>query len=208
MCNINLQAENNMKISIEGNIASGKSTLATKLQQKTRLPVFLEPVETWTLLDKFYTDIPRWGFTFNTEVLVSMSQWKNNSFNAIYERSPNSCRHVFTQLMHDDGILCDEELGLFDKLFANFGWDQDVMIYVRTPPEVCFERMHKRGRDCEMGGVTLEYLQKLNKKHNDMMEYIRKFKPTVRIIEIDGVASAEDVFNNVLDILKNDLKVV
>lgn len=197
-----------MKISIEGNIASGKSTLASKLQQTTRIPVFLEPVETWTLLDKFYTDIPRWGFTFNTEVLISMSQWKNNTFNAIYERSPNSCRHVFTQLMHDDGILCDEELKLFDKLFENFSWDQDIMIYVRTPPDVCFERMQKRGRDCEMGGVSLEYLQKLDKKHEDMMRYIRSSKPSIRIIEINGVASAAEVFDNVLDILKHDLKII
>ena len=197
-----------MKISIEGNIASGKSTLSTKLQQSTRLPVFLEPVETWTLLNKFYEDIPRWGFTFNTEVLLSMSQWKNNKFNSIYERSPNSCRYVFTQLMHDDEILCDEELKLFDKLFDTFGWDQDVIIYVRTPPNVCFARMHKRGRDCEMGGVSLEYLEKLDKKHKDMMDFVRKNKPHIKIIEINGVASADDVFNNVLYILKNDLNVV
>ncbi len=197
-----------MKISIEGNIASGKSTLSSRLQNTTRIPVFLEPVDTWTLLDKFYSNIPRWGFTFNTEVLISMSQWKNNMYNAIYERSPNSCRHVFTQLMHDDNILCDEELALFDKLFNTFGWDQDVIIYVRTPPEICFERMHKRGRDCELGGVSLEYLKKLDKKHEDMMNYIRQNKPQIRIIEIDGVASADDVFHNVLSILKHDLSIL
>jgi deoxyadenosine/deoxycytidine kinase len=197
-----------MKISIEGNIASGKSTLSSRLQNTTRIPVFLEPVDTWTLLDKFYSNIPRWGFTFNTEVLISMSQWKNNMYNAIYERSPNSCRHVFTQLMHDDAILCDEELALFDKLFNTFGWDQDVIIYVRTPPEICFERMHKRGRDCELGGVSLEYLKKLDKKHEDMMNYIRQNKPQIRIIEIDGVASADDVFHNVLSILKHDLSIL
>jgi deoxyadenosine/deoxycytidine kinase len=197
-----------MKISIEGNIASGKSTLSLRLQSNTRIPVFLEPVDTWTLLDKFYSDIPRWGFTFNTEVIMSMSQWKNNTFNAIYERSPNSCRHVFTQLMHDDSILCDEELALFDKLFNTFGWDQDVIIYVRTPPEICFERMHKRGRDCELGGVSLEYLKKLDKKHEDMMNYIRQNKPSIKIIEIDGVASADDVFHNVLNILKHELSIL
>lgn len=197
-----------MKISIEGNIASGKSTLSLRLQSNTRIPVFLEPVDTWTLLDKFYSDIPRWGFTFNTEVIMSMSEWKNNTFNAIYERSPNSCRHVFTQLMHDDSILCDEELALFDKLFNTFGWDQDVIIYVRTPPEICFERMHKRGRDCEVGGVSLEYLKKLDKKHEDMMNYIRQNKPSIKIIEIDGVASADDVFHNVLNILKHELSIL
>jgi deoxyadenosine/deoxycytidine kinase len=110
--------------------------------------------------------------------------------------------------MRDDDILCEEELMLFDKLFMNFGWDQDVMIYVRTPPEVCFARMHNRGRDCEMGGVSLEYLQKLDKKHEDMMAYVRQSKPQIRIIEIDGVASADDVFDNVMNVLRNDLQVI
>lgn len=196
-----------MKVSIEGNIASGKSTLVNRLQQTTRVPVFLEPVNNWTLLDKFYEDQLRWGFTFNTEVLLSMNKWKNNDYNSIYERSPNSCRYVFTQLMFEDGILTREELDLFDKLFENFCWDQDVIIYVRTPPEICFQRMHQRGRECE-SNVSLEYLQKLDKAHGYMINHLQKYKPHIRIIEIDGVACADDVYNSVLSILEKDLSIV
>lgn len=196
-----------MKVSIEGNIASGKSTLVNRLQQTTRVPVFLEPVNNWTLLDKFYEDQLRWGFTFNTEVLLSMNKWKNNDYNSIYERSPNSCRYVFTQLMFEDGILTREELDLFDKLFENFSWDQDVIIYVRTPPEICFQRMHQRGRECE-SNVSLEYLQKLDKAHGYMINHLQKNKPHIRIIEIDGVACADDVYNGVLSILEKDLSIV
>lgn len=193
-----------MKISVEGNIASGKSTLVSRLQQTTRVPVFLEPVNSWTLLDKFYQDQVRWGFTFNTEVLLSMNKWKNNNYDSIYERSPNSCRFVFTQLMFEDGILMKEELDLFDKLFENFGWDQDVIIYVRTPPEICYQRMHQRGRECE-SSVSLDYLQKLDKAHAYMMEYLKQNKPSIKIIEIDGIACADDVYNNVLNILRTEL---
>lgn len=196
-----------MKISVEGNIASGKSTLVSRLQQTTRIPVFLEPVNTWTLLGKFYEDQVRWGFTFNTEVLLSMNKWKNNDYDSIYERSPNSCRYVFTQLMFEDGILTQEELDLFDKLFENFSWDQDVIIYVRTPPEICFQRMHQRGRECE-NGVSLEYLQKLDTAHGFMIEYLKQHKPNIKVIEIDGIACAEDVYNNVLSILEKDLSII
>lgn len=196
-----------MKISVEGNIASGKSTLVSRLQQTTRVPVFLEPVNSWTLLEKFYEDQVRWGFTFNTEVLLSMHKWKNNDYNSIYERSPNSCRYVFTQLMFEDGILTKEELDLFDKLFLNFGWDQDVIIYVRTPPEICYQRMHQRGRECE-SSVSLEYLQKLDKAHGFMIDFLRQNKPDIRLIEIDGIASADEVYHNVLNILEKDLSII
>ncbi len=198
---------NNMKISIEGNIASGKSTLVSRLQQTTRIPVFLEPVNNWTLLDKFYEDQTRWGFTFNTEVLLSMHKWKTNNYNSIYERSPNSCRFVFAQLMFDDGILTKEELVLFDKLFEGYGWDQDAIIYVRTPPEICYQRMHQRGRECE-SNVSLEYLQKLDKAHDFMLDLLQKQKPEIKIIEIDGIACADDVYKNVLTILGTEMCVI
>ena len=93
-----------MKITIEGNLASGKSTLVMRLQEWSRIPTFLEPVDKWTLLCKFYEDPKRWSFTFNTEVLISMSKWKHNDYQSIYERSPLSCRHVFTQLHVDSGV--------------------------------------------------------------------------------------------------------
>jgi thymidine kinase len=191
-----------MKISIEGSIASGKSTLCASLNKATRIPVFLEPIDSWTLLDKFYEDSRRWGLTFNVEVLLSMYQWKDNSFNSIYERSPNSCKHVFTQLMLDDGTLEVAEKNIFDKMFKTFGWDQDVIIYVRTPPNVCFERMNKRGRECE-NTVSYEYLEKLDKKHNEMLEHLKKDKPIIKIFYVDGTQSAEDVHKEVLGILKH-----
>lgn len=195
-----------MKISIEGNISSGKSSVLLELQKATRLPVFLEPIESWTLLGKFYEDPTRWGFTFNTEVIMSMFKWKNNSYDSLYERSPNSCRHVFTQLQYEQKQMTKEEIDMFDKLFQTFSWDQDVIIYIKTDPSVCYNRMKIRKRECE-DEVSLIYLQELAIKHDDMMKYISEHKPHIKIHVVDGNQDKITVFNSVMSILKHELGV-
>jgi len=189
-----------MKISIEANISAGKTTLLTNIQQTTRIPVFLEPIHEWTLLDRFYSDTTRWGFAFNTEVLYSMSKWKNNNFLSIYERTPMSCRWVFTELQYQDGKMTKEELDLFDKLYKEFSWEQDVLIYIKTDPEICYKRMQERARGCEVG-VTLEYLQKLDRMHENMIDYVQKHKPHIKVYGVNGNFGKEEVYRDVLSII-------
>lgn len=190
-----------MKISIEGCIASGKTTLLTKLQQKIRIPIFLEPVDSWTLLNDFYQDITRWGFTFNVEVMLSMEKWKNNDYDSLYERSPNSCRHVFTQMQFEQKQISKKELDLFDIIVKKIGWDQDVIIYIKTDPEICYQRMQTRNRECE-NKVTLQYLEDVNNKYNDMLNYLSINKPNIKIYTINGNEEPDIIYNNVLELLK------
>jgi deoxyadenosine/deoxycytidine kinase len=158
-----------MKISIEGNIGCGKSTLISRLCAETRLPVFLEPVEEWgEWLSLFYSDPARWGMSFNIKVLMSFSKWKNNEFDAIYERSPVSNRHVFCQLQCDEGKVTPLELSLFDDIYQHVGWLPDVILYIRTDPLVSLERMQKRGRKCEES-VSLEYLTAVHNKYENIV---------------------------------------
>lgn len=189
-----------MKISIEGNISSGKSTLLSRIQQDLRIPVFLEPLHSWTLLDKFYKDSERYGFAFNTQVLMSMFQWKNNDYNSIYERSPYSCRYVFTELQYEQKKMSKEELDLFDSLFSMLKWEQDIIIYIRTTPEICYKRMHIRNRGCEEK-VSLQYLQEIDRKHCDMLEFIKLTMPHIKIYEVNGDDNADNVYTNVLKII-------
>ena len=189
-----------MKITIEGNLASGKSTLVMRLQEWSRIPTFLEPVDKWTLLCKFYEDPKRWSFTFNTEVLISMSKWKNNDYQSIYERSPLSCRHVFTQLHVDSGVLNHEEITIFEKIYKEFSWKQDVIIYIKTDPHVCYERMKKRNRTCE-NEVSLEYLIDVDKKHATMIAFAKSID--IKVYEVDGNETAEIVFNKVSSIISS-----
>jgi deoxyadenosine/deoxycytidine kinase len=67
--------------------------------------------------------------------------------------------------------------------------------------------MNQRGRECE-SSVSLEYLQKLDKAHVYMIDHLKQYKPHIKIIEIDGVACADDVYHNVLNILEKELSII
>ena len=158
-----------MKITIEGNIGCGKTTLCTSLADAFRLPVVLEPLNEWsTMLDRFYADPARWGFTFNANVLASYARWSASPQDAIFERSPMSCRYVFSQVQLADGHIDDVELGILDSIFRSACWTPDLVVYLRCPPSACFERVQSRGRACE-SEVPLGYLEKVHAMYESMV---------------------------------------
>lgn len=184
-------------ITIDGSVGCGKSTLIQSINEETRLPIFLEPVGLWkNWLELFYSDCERWGLAFNTNVLVTYSDWKNNSFPAIYERSPFSCRNVFVEAQKDAGSMNDLEIKLFDKLYENMAWSPSTIIYLRTDPKICYERMSTRNRECEQN-VSLEYLEILHEKYEHMMNHLYKGKLHI----VDGNQEESKVKQDVLNIL-------
>ena len=63
----------------------------------------------------------------------------------------------------------------------------DLIVYLRTKPEVAYERMVKRGRAEETGdvGPPLSYLEILHKAHEDwlMSEKFGKLKPKILVFD-------------------------
>lgn len=200
-----------MKISIEGNIGSGKTTLLTKLCNDLRHPVFLEPVNDWKdWLSLFYRDPSRWGMSFNIKVLLSFNQWKNNNFLSFYERSPISNRFVFSELQYDQGRMTEIELKLFEDVYRQLAWTPNVIIYIRTDPDISMERMKIRARDCE-SAVPLEYIKAVHDKYEMLLstEYLQsKYagEQKCKIIIIDGNKNEDDVYEQVLNALDSCLR--
>jgi len=72
---------------IEGNIGAGKSTLLRLLSEHFAIDPVCEPLERWqnvgngdNLLDRFYKDINRWAYTFQTYAFVTrVLEQENNS---------------------------------------------------------------------------------------------------------------------------------
>jgi deoxyadenosine/deoxycytidine kinase len=189
-----------MKIVIDSNIGGGKSTLISELCKKTRIPTFLEPVDNWNeYLDLFYKDPIKWGLAFNLKVICDYAEWTDNKFKAIYERSPYTCRYVFTEIQIKEKQLHPLELKVFDEIFNKLSWKPDIIIYIKTSPEICYKRMNNRARDCEKS-VPLEYLIKVDKEYD---EYILNMKKTIPIIIINGNNDKDTVFNDVLNALNN-----
>jgi len=128
-------------VSIEGNIAAGKSTFVKLLESEDDAwTVTPEPVDLWqnvkedkenpqhqsggNLLEMFYSDIKRWSYTFQTYSLVTRLRLMNNTVEVdlskngsapcrFYERSIHSVKHIFAKHCHEHGNMNDTEWNIF-----------------------------------------------------------------------------------------------
>lgn len=170
-------------ISIEGNIGSGKSTLVNKLKEfyKGNDNVYFldEPVNEWVkikdeegtdILSKFYGDTKEYAFSFQmmayiTRVHLLRKALKENP-NRIFitERSILTDKEVFAKMLYDDGMIEKIKYDIYLRWFDEFSSIQDMdIIYVKTNPEICNERIKKRNRPGE--DIELSYLKRCNEYH-------------------------------------------
>jgi deoxyadenosine/deoxycytidine kinase len=190
-----------MKIVIEGNIGGGKSTVLNMISQRNRIPIFLEPVDTeWKQgLKYFYDDNSRWGFTFNLNVLMTYNKWSNNNFKALYERCPLSSKEVFSKLQYDSGMMTKYENDMYQELYDKLAWEPDVIIYINTPSDVCYNRMNSRGRECETN-VPITYLKQVDEKYEDLCNLIKE-KNNIKLYIVNGHQCIEKVYEDVMKVI-------
>ena len=172
-----------LSIAIEGNIGAGKTTLADiilEIMGPEHVEILKEPVEEWqnvgghNLLKAFYEDPKKYAYTFQSYAIVSrLHRQAEAQVKAIRVLERSSCSdHCFADNCHAAGDLNDLEHAAYSEWwrFLNDYVDAkpDVFLYLRTPAETCHERLKKRGREAEKG-VPLDYLEKLEKRHEDWL---------------------------------------
>lgn len=185
---------------LEGNIGAGKSTFLKILQKYLNVQIALEPHERWqnvgggeNLLDAFYKDPKRWAYTFQSYAFVSriMSQEEHANESPfgiqIVERSVFSDRYCFALNCYELGYMSELEWRLYQEWF---GWLVDMyvpkpdgIIYVRTNPDVCLERIARRARS-EEGSVSREYLHMLHDKHERWLMNKENVVPAMRDVPV------------------------
>lgn len=170
---------------LEGNIGAGKSTLLNMIKDaSTDIDVVFEPVNAWhkqdvgqSLLAQFYNDIPRWAFTLETYAMICrikehLHEQKNHNPYRLFERSIYSGHYCFAHNSYSTGGMTSMEWDIYQNWFTflmrnkcrlPFGF-----IYLKTKPTICFERIKKRARPGE-DGITLEYLEHISKRHDDLL---------------------------------------
>jgi deoxyadenosine/deoxycytidine kinase len=180
---------NNRLISIEGNIGSGKSTLLSNLKEHYKnnsSVVFLkEPVDEWeqikdkdglTMLQKFYADQEKYSFPFQMMAYISRLAIlrkvvkENKNAVLITERSLYTDKLVFAKMLYEQGKIEDVNYQIYLHWFEEFASDCPVnnIIYVKTSPEKCYERIHKRARQGEEV-IPLAYLTSCDEYHNNFL---------------------------------------
>jgi len=205
-------------IAIEGNIGAGKSTLINYFKQFEEVQVHAEPLDKWqnvngeNLLAKLYEDPKRWTFQFQSYVQLTRLQIVTKPLapgkrTKVIERSVQNNRYCFLELTKQEGALTDAEFSVLDSwwhwLDANLGLDLDMIVYLRTTPEVAYQRMRARGR-WEEEGAPLAYLQALHKSYEEWLVE-RKFGdklPPVLILDADqdihGMTELYKKYENVI----------
>lgn len=179
-----------MRVCVEGNIGSGKSTALGLLPDLLPgVPIFREPVEEWgDLFRRYYEDPVAWALPFSLKVLLGhQAALKATDPLVVVERSPMSGRHVFGQLLFNDGKLSREEWDLFKEYCDVLGWTPDAVVYLHTPPDECSRRIEARGRP-EERGVDLHYLKRLEFQHEVMLRY-----GDLPVVRLDGTKPPEEL---------------
>lgn len=199
-------------VAVEGNIGCGKSTALAALAARG-VRVVPEPLAQWAgLLEKFYADPGRWALALSLRVLLSFHEARPGDSGGddpgsgedsggecppavvVYERSPLACRHVFTQLMLNDGRLGADDWDLFKEYWELLAWTPDVIAYVHVPHDECLERVRRRGRAPE-AAVNAEYLRKLEFQYETMLRYAG-----VPVVRIDGTLSPDRVADAIAEV--------
>lgn len=177
------------KISIEGSIGAGKSTLIGKIKERGII-ILDEPVDKWreykigddNILSLFYKDPHRWAYTFQTIVFKSRIMNRPSdkiggndarSDLIISERCPLTDNHIFAKACHANGFMSDMEFDLYNEwsnfMINSFNVTPDKIIYIQSTPEVCLQRINKRNRP-EESTISLEYLTQIHNLHEEWLK--------------------------------------
>ncbi len=172
---------------LEGNIGAGKTSLGNIIKSSPDFEFLEEPVDTWrdgfagNLFEMFYTDMPRWSFTFQIMAFTTRAKtWseileKVQGDRVVLERSIYTDRNVFAKNLYAGGAMNDSEWQVYQQLWdflaSNYCEEPQKIIYLRTPAELCLERIKKRGRNEEQA-MPLDYLKNLEDLHDEwLMEH-------------------------------------
>lgn len=204
-------------VAIEGNIASGKTTALKFFQDKEQFLTVPEPVDKLrdvhghNLLELMYKDPKRWCMLFQSYYQLTMMENYNLKTTApvkIMERSIFSARHCFIENLHAEGHLSDVELVVLDEWFTwiinNLDVNVDLIVYLRTKPEVVWERISGRRRSEEQE-IPLQYLKDLHNIHEKWIADVME-KESTKVLILDGnkdIVEVEKMFEQHKDLICN-----
>jgi len=199
---------------LEGNIGSGKTTIMKIIGNHFKDVEFIEePVKQWqnlggmNLLDSFYSDPKRWGFSFEffsmlTKIEALLKAAESDKPIIIIERSIFSNR-VFMDLSKELGKLDTMEycmlINTYNFYLAHVYPQISGVIYLDTPVDECIKRITRRNRGEECT-IEKSYLEAIKNKMDEMCN-----SSTMIVIRIDGMYDCNRDVKRVCDDISRQL---
>ena len=184
-------------IAIEGNIGSGKTTLAKKIGDDFNARLVLERFADNAFLPKFYEDQERYAFTLEMSFLADRYHQLSDGI-AQFDLFKNfivSDYFIFKSLIFAQVTLSKEEYTLYRKMFDILYKEiskPDIYVYLYQSTSRLVDNIKKRGRSYEQN-IQPEYLEKI---HSGYLNFI-KTREQLNTIIID--VTELDFVNNISD---------
>uniref|UniRef100_A0A8C9HFR4 Thymidine kinase 2 n=1 Tax=Piliocolobus tephrosceles TaxID=591936 RepID=A0A8C9HFR4_9PRIM len=156
-----------MTICVEGNIASGKTTCLEFFSNATDIEVLTEPVSKWRNVRGHNPLVsgpaPAWGVSLQGRGQVGDPRSHVNATWGDAGYPYNS--HCSGKMPEVDYVVLSE---WFDWILRNMDVSIDLIVYLRTNPETCYQRLKRRCRE-EEKVIPLEYLEAIHHLHEEWL---------------------------------------
>jgi len=181
-------------IAIEGNIGSGKTSLAKMLGEDMKASLILEEFADNPFLPKFYKNPEKYAFPLELSFLAERyHQLKERLANtSLFSELIVSDYYIAKSMIFSRTNLSKDEYRLFQKMFEIMDANlprPDLLVYLYKDIDLLQENIKKRGRHYEQK-IPDEYLIKVQESY---LNYIRQ-NAKMPVLVID---------TNKLDFVKN-----
>ncbi|XP_023492894.1 thymidine kinase 2, mitochondrial isoform X7 [Equus caballus] len=158
----------------------------------------MEPVAKWrnvrghNPLGLMYRDACRWGLTLQTYVQLTMLNQHTRPQTSpvrLMERSIHSARYIFVENLYRSGKMPEVDYVVlsewFDWIVRNIDVSVDLIVYLRTTPETCYQRLKMRCRE-EEKVIPLEYLDAIHHLYEEWLIKGGLFPVTAPVLVIEA----------------------
>lgn len=177
-----------MFISIEGNIGSGKTTLAKALAKHLNATYLPEQFEDNALLPLFYNDRKTFAFPTEYSFLIDRHKQLHRYFQTTKELQ------VTVSDFHFDKCICFAKANLSSRDYQYFKKhfkalqasikQPNLVVYINTEVSLLVKNIKKRGRAIEKT-IEIDYLLSLKKSLDTYYLTKHKSKAPVLVLTID-----------------------
>uniref|UniRef100_A0A8D0L1D4 Thymidine kinase 2 n=1 Tax=Sphenodon punctatus TaxID=8508 RepID=A0A8D0L1D4_SPHPU len=107
------------------------------------------------------------------------------------ERSIYSAKYIFVENLYRSGKMPEVDYVVltewFDWIVANIDVTLDLIVYLRTSPETCYERLKRRCRE-EEKVIPMEYLEAIHQLYEEWLikQTLSKVPAPVIVIQADN----------------------
>jgi len=197
-------------IAIEGNIGSGKTTLATKLSKEFKAHLLLEQFSDNPFLPKFYEDPDQNAFPLELFFMAERyHQLKRQKEQDLFQPLTISDYSFMKSKLFAQNNLHSDEQQLFNRLFEIMFSSlsvPDLLIYLYADISRLQQNIKKRGRTFEQG-ISDVYLQNIQNRYLDYLRKQDSFPVLILDISLVDFKTEQTVYEKIKKLINRKYKI-